>query len=220
MTDEQLKSALIEVRDYMLIQFPSEDGDHEFSRRFLKKMKQLIKLEMHPLLFYAKRIVAAILIIICVSGCLVLGFSEDVRADAIRWFMEHFAENGYRYQKEAEVAIDLTRYTLEGIVLDGYQLIDRTEKEDVVDEAYVGEDGSLLVFTAMNSSKQKEFNVSSDQSMVIETVYVNGNKADLYLSENPYESNVIVWEGSNGVLFSLGGILDKEQLISMAEKIE
>ena len=183
-------------------------------------MKQLIKLEMHPLLFYAKRIVAAILIIICVSGCLVLGFSEDVRADAIRWFMEHFAENGYRYQKEAEVAIDLTRYTLEGIVLDGYQLIDRTEKEDVVDEAYVGEDGSLLVFTAMNSSKQKEFNVSSDQSMVIETVYVNGNKADLYLSENPYESNVIVWEGSNGVLFSLGGILDKEQLISMAEKIE
>jgi hypothetical protein len=56
--------------------------------------------------------------------------------------------------------------------------------------------------------------------MVIETVYVNGNKADLYLSENPYESNVIVWEGSNGVLFSLGGILDKEQLISMAEKIE
>lgn len=220
MTDEQLKSALIEVRDYMLIQFPSEDGDHEFSRRFHKKMKQLIEMEMHPLLFYAKRIVAAILIMLGISSCLAFGFSEDVRADAIKWFMENFTEKGYRYQKEAEMEVDLTLYTLKGIVLEGYQLIDRTEKEDVVDEAYIGEDGSLLVFTVMSSSRKKEFNISSDQSMVIETVYVNGNRADLYLSENPDESNIIVWEGSNGVLFSLGGILDKEQLISMVERIE
>ena len=219
MTDQQLKKALIEVRDYMLLQFPSEEGDHEFSPKFHKKMKQLIGMEKHPILYYVKRVAAVLLITLGIFGSLVLGFSEEARADVIRWFVEHFAENGYRYQKEAETEVDITHYTLEGVVSDGYQLIERTEKEYSIKEAYLGEDGNLLVFVVMSSTREEGLNVSSDKRVIKETTYVNGNKADLYLSENSDDSNIIVWEEKTGVLLSLGGILDKEQLISMAEKV-
>ena len=83
MTDEQLNCALIEVRDYMLKQFP-EDGDHEFSAKFRKKIKQLIEMEKHPIFYYAKMVAAIILITLGISGGLVLGFSKEVRADVIR----------------------------------------------------------------------------------------------------------------------------------------
>lgn len=219
MTDEQLKCTLIEVRDYMLKQFP-EDGDHEFSAHFRKKIKQLIEMEKHPVLYYAKMVAAILVITLGISGGLVLGFNKEVRADVIRWFVEHFAENGYRYQKEYKTEEDISQYSLKGIVTNKYQLIERTEKEEVINEVYLGEDGDILVFVVMSSTCEEELNVSSDKSVTKETVYVNGCKADLYLSDNLDESNIIAWEGGNGVLFSIGGILDKEQLISLAEKVK
>ena len=51
MTDEQLKSALIEVRDHMLTQFPVAEKDCGFSPKFHRKMRQLIEMEKHPLLY-------------------------------------------------------------------------------------------------------------------------------------------------------------------------
>ena len=98
MTDEQLKSALIEVRDHMLTQFPVAEKDCGFSPKFHRKMRQLIEMEKHPLLYQMCRIVAAILIALGISGGLVLGFSEEARAEIVRWFVERFTNNEYRYQ--------------------------------------------------------------------------------------------------------------------------
>ena len=220
MTDEQLKSALVEVRDYMLRQFPAEDADHEFSTRFHKKMKQLIEMERHPVLFYVRRVAAAILVVLGISGGLVLGFSEEARAEVIRWFAERFMDNEYRYQNNMGAGENVSAYTLEGIVLEEYQLVDRHEDENTVNEAYMSEKGELLIFTAMNSTHKEELYLLFDENMESQTVYVNGNKADLYLSEKSDESNIIVWQSANGTLLCIQGFLDEEQLIEMAEKIE
>lgn len=220
MTDAQLKSALIEVRDYMLDQLPTEEWNYEFSPKFQRKMKQIIELEKHPIWYYVRRVAAALLITLGISGGLVLSFSEEARANVIRWFMERFTENGYRYQNEMGLKVDVSVFTLEGKVMEGYQLINRIEGEDTVDEVYVGENGEMLFFTAMSSEHEGDMYVVSDKNEEPLTVYVRGRKMDLYLSGNQEESNVIVWQGSDGVLFSIQGIIEKEQLIEMAGRIE
>ncbi|MBR4607956.1 MAG: DUF4367 domain-containing protein [Lachnospiraceae bacterium] len=220
MTDAQLKSALIEVRDYMLDQLPTEEWNYEFSPKFQRKMKQIIELEKHPIWYYVRRVAAALLITLGISGGLVLSFSEEARANVIRWFMERFTENEYRYQNEMGLKVDVSVFTLEGKVIEGYQLINRIEGEDTVDEVYVGENGEMLFFTAMSSEHEGDMYVVSDKNEEPLTVYVRGRKMDLYLSGNQEESNVIVWQGSDGVLFSIQGIIEKEQLIEMAGRIE
>lgn len=149
-----------------------------------------------------------------------LSFSEEARANVIRWFMERFTENEYRYQNEMGLKVDVSVFTLEGKVIEGYQLINRIEGEDTVDEVYVGENGEMLFFTAMSSEHEGDMYVVSDKNEEPLTVYVRGRKMDLYLSGNQEESNVIVWQGSDGVLFSIQGIIEKEQLIEMAGRIE
>ncbi|MBQ9488614.1 MAG: DUF4367 domain-containing protein [Lachnospiraceae bacterium] len=220
MTDAQLKSALIEVRDYMLDQLPTEEWNYEFSPKFQRKMKQIIELEKHPIWYYVRRVAAALLITLGISGGLVLSFSEEARANVIRWFMERFTENGYRYQNEMRIPVDIFQYSLEGKISDNYQLIDRIESGDTMHELFAEESGNMLIFNVMSSTLQEEYNLVFDKSMKVETVNVNGNQADLYLSESAEESNVIVWQGTNGVLFSITGMMEKEQLIELAEKIE
>lgn len=220
MTDEQLKGALIEVRDYMLNQLPGEEWVYEFSSRFYGKLNRMIELERHPIWYYARRIVAAILLALGISGGLLLGFDEKVRADVARWIAEHFAKNEYRYQNEMGNEVDVSQYTLEGLVMEGYQLIQRKEKEETVIEAYRGESGDLLIFTVMSSSKNEEFGVSSDENAKREMIQINGKNADLYMSENVGESSIITWQGDKGVLFAIQGIMDKERLIEFAEEVD
>lgn len=220
MTDEQLRSALIEVRDHMLIQFPVAEGNCEFSPKFHRKMKQLIEMEKHPILFYARRVVAVILVTLGISGGLVLGFSEGARAEVIRWFAERLFHSVYRYQNNTGGNEDISEYTLEGIIPEEYQLVDRDVDEDLINEAYVNEKGELLIFTAMSSTREYEYYLVFDENMESKPVYIKGIMADLYLSDKPDESNAIVWQNANGILLSIKGFLDENQLIEMAEKIE
>jgi len=220
MTDDELKSALIEIRDCMLLQFPTSECDHEFSVRFQRRMKQIIEMEKHPVWFHVRKIAVALIISLGIAGGLAIGFSEEVRADVRRWFMERFSENEYRYQNNMGIDIDISGYTLEGKVLDGYQLVDRMQDENQVSEVYVNENGAMLIFAAMNSLSEEDLYVSSDQSIQPKSVFVKGVQAELYLSERPGESNAVVWQKDNGVLFSIQGILSKEELIDLAERID
>lgn len=220
MTDEQLRGALMEAQDYMLSQLPKTEWHHEFSPKFLKKMKKLIAIEMHPIRNFLCRAAALLLAVMGISGVLVLGFSEEVRADIIRWFSEHLTDREYKYWSNMGEDVDVSQYTLEGNVPDGYQFLDRIEDEDQVDEIYINEDGAMLHFSVMSPATEAELHVVTDKILQRDIINLKGGLADLYLSENPGESNVIVWQGTNGVLFSIQGILEKEQLVEMAENLD
>jgi hypothetical protein len=220
MTDEQLKNALIEAQDYMLSKFPAREWHYNFSRKFQKKMKELVELEKHPLWFYIRRTAAILFVILGISGVLLFGFSENVRADFIKWITTRFSENAYRYQNEAQPIIDISQYSLTRIVANDYQLIDRDVKQESVKEAYISQSGDMLIFTVMVSTREEDFYVLLDGNTKSETVNIGNLFADIYLSENPNESNAIVWQDSNGILFSIMGCLDKEQLIDMIKKMD
>lgn len=222
MTDEQLRDALMEAQDYMLNQLPTMEWHYQFSPKFHKKMKKLIEMEKHPIWYYVRWVAPVLLILFGIFGGLALGARQEVRAGVVGWFVEHFTDNKYRYQNnmDAGTGFDVSQYTLEGNAPEGYQLLDRMEDENQVTEVYVGANGEMLFFSAMNSSCEEELYVSSDQNMRLETVYLGGMEAELYATDNPGDSSTIIWQGTNGVLFSIKGILEREQLIHMAEKIE
>ena len=220
MTDEQLRDALIEAQDYMLSQFSTKEWHYDFSPKFHKKMKELIELDEHPVWFYVRRTAVIMFAVLGISGVLLFGFSEKVRAEVIRWFTERFAENEYRYRRESDTEVDISRYTLEGKVPEGYQLIKRKEDADQVSEIYEDSDGNRMIFTAMSSTQNKEFWLMFDKNTESEVVYVNGTNADIYLPENREDNTVIAWQGKDGVLFSIIGYAGKEELIEMAESIE
>lgn len=219
MTDEQIREVLIATQDYMLERLPQKEWNHDFSPKFCKNMKKLIQREKHPVRFYAQRIVAVVFVVLGLTGGMVLGFSEKARADFVRWFVEQFTHNEFRYQKEAGEPVEIGAYTLEGNVPEGYRLLERMESEERISEAYVNDNGAMLFFTVMNSKFDGVFSVLSDENKPNDSVMINGTEADLYISSNPGEPNVIVWQGKNGELFTIQGILDKKELVELAKKI-
>ena len=192
MTDEQLRSALIEAQDYMLNQFPTQEWHYEFSARFHRKMKMLIEREKHPIWHYVRRVVAIVAVLVGITGALLFGINGKVRAEVIRWIMEFFAENEYRYQKDSEIDIDVTQCTLEENIIEGYHLIIRKEDKDSICEVYRNEGGKQLAFYAISSTKEKDFYLMFDKRTQRDDVYVNGIRADVYLPESADDNCVII----------------------------
>ena len=219
MTDEQIREVLIATQDYMLERLPKTEWNHVFSPKFRKNMKKLIQRDKHPVRFYLLRIAAIVFAVLGLTGGMVLGLSGKARADFMRWIVEQFTHNEFRYQKEAGESVEIGGYTLEGSVPEGYRLLDRMEFEDRISEAYVNDNGAMLFFTVMNSEYDGAFSVLSDESKPNGSAEINGTEADLYISSNAGEPNVIVWQGANGELFTIQGILDKKELIELAKRI-
>lgn len=220
MTDKQLRDALIEAQDYMLSQFPKKEWHFDFSPRFQRKMKKLIEMNEHPAWFYLRQAAAVLITVLGISGMLLFGFNETVRANVIRWITEQLAANEYKYQNESGSKSDVFMYTLADEVPEGYRLLKRSEDENRVSEVYRDANGKQLVFFVMSSTKEKEFYLMFDNDLESEAVNVNGVVADLYLSENHDENNIIVWKGTNDILFSISGFMNKEELIELAERIK
>ncbi len=214
--EERLRNALLEMQEYQVSLYPvPTKEDSRLPLGFRIKMDRLIEKHDHPVWFYVRRAAVIMLFVLGVSGIL-FGFGENVRADIIKWISEHFTENEYRYQKETETGVDVSRYTLEEKVPEGYRLVKRKEETERVSELYTGESGEQIIFTAMSSTLNKEFYLMFDKNVECETVYVNDIKAELYLAESADDNIVIVWQGNDGALFSITGFLDKDVLIDLA----
>ena len=153
------------------------------------------------------------------TGGLILGFNEEARAQVMRWIAERFADNGYRYQKGVNQKVEINDYSLVRAIPKEYHLIERDEQDNIISEIYVNSSENLLFFTVMNSEYEGELVITSSQNILKEEAYIGKEKADLYLSENTDEPNVIVWQGADGKLFTIQGYLTRDELIDLAEKV-
>ncbi len=220
MTDMQLKNALLEAQEYMLNQLPKIEEHHEFSPGIQRRMKRLIRLERYAVWYRIIKAAVAVMAISIILSGMILAFNDEARAYVVKWFENHFAENGYMYQGGIESNMDISIYTLDGIISQEYQRINRQDSNDSLVEAYADENGRMTIFTVMLSSEEEVFNIVADESINCETVSVNGKQATYYSSDSTDESNAITWQGNNGELLSIRAIMDKESLIKMAEAVD
>ncbi|MCR4599129.1 MAG: DUF4367 domain-containing protein [Acetatifactor sp.] len=218
MEEVALKKALLSVMEHQVRRFPEpSEQDRRTARRLRPRIRRMIEKAESPVSYYVKRIVAVLALLLGITGVTLFGFNESVHAGVMRWFQDHFGTNVYRYQNQSGESIDVTKYSLQGLVPEGYQLFDRTVDEDGVNEIFISENGNFLSFTAMNPAYEGEVYLISENEKL--TAHVGRFQADVYLSSDANEGNEIVWRGENDALFIIQGFLSKSELVELAEQI-
>lgn len=213
-----LKKALLSVVEYRVSQFPEpSEEDFRIAKRLRPGIKRMIEKMESPFTYYAKRIAILFALLLGIMGAVLFGFNDSARAEVIRWFQERFGSNVYRYQKQIGEDLDLTKYSLQGKVPEGYQFFDRIVDEDDINEIYVNANDDFLSFTVMSPAYDGEVYLVSEKEKL--SVHVGRFQADVYLSNDANEGNEIVWQDETGALFIIQGFLSEKELIDLAEQI-
>lgn len=219
MEEAVLKKALSSVMEHQLRSLPEpSEQERRMARRLRPRIKRMIEKKESPVTYYVKRVVAVLVLLLGITGAILFGFNESVHAGVIRWFQVHLGINVYQYQNQSGENIDITKYTLQGIVPEGYQLFNRTIDEDGINETFVNESGDILSFVVMNPAYEGEVYVVSDAEKHVASI--GRFMADMYVSNDPGEVNAIIWKDGRGILFVIQGFLSETELIEMAKQTE
>lgn len=224
-TDDMLREAAAEAGYALARSLPAPEAcEHDFSPRFLRKMRPLLRTGRpvrHPVL---RRIVAAGLALV-VSVSVWLGVDMDARASLLSWLRTQ-RENGifsYRFagpdQQEA-VPLYLPAWVPEGFV---------EAERDILSSSfgivYVAPDDNYIMFDYfwMHDGVLTEIVPFQNQEITTFSVTVNGLPGDLYLSVDPEtgrDSNNLLWfDDRTHICFAIDSSLDRETMLRIAESV-
>jgi len=216
--EDRLKKALLSVIDYQISHFPEpSEQDRKIARRLRPRIKRMIEKKESPFMFYSKQIAALIVLLLGIMGLVLFGTNDSVRAGATRWLREQFESNIYRYQNQPGENFDITNFSLQEMVPQDYQFIDRLVDDNSVNEFYVNADGAICSFTVMNPAYKGDVYIVSDAEK--RSVNIGRFQADIYLSNDISEGNEIVWRGEGEALFIIQGFFSETDLVELAEQI-
>lgn len=158
-----------------------------------------------------------------------LAVSPEVREAVFGWFKEQhesFTHYEYHAPEESTPASGggeqqtYPRYILSQLP-EGYREVDSSYDEILPAQAtiYQGEDSSMLFFLVTIGTEDGGNLFVQEEGNTIQQVEVAGVTGDLYIPDDPADYPCLVW-AKDGVLFSLGGGLTREELIALAERVE
>ncbi len=217
-TNAMLRQAAQEAENVLLQSLENQTyAAHPFSDRFEKKINKLIRRVKHPIRHHAIRTAAAILLLIVTAFGIVFATSPDVRADIINWFKSTFMHYS-QYSSDGQNSNTEYEYFFETIPSE-YTELKTIETKDGQTYLYINKEGKLLQFTYAYGGRDDDFFVKTDLHTHIED-YVNGNKADIYISTVDEESSAIVWlDSETETLLCISAKADQALLITLAESV-
>lgn len=219
-TDEMMAQAAAELADAINDSLPEPSGcSHQFSARFEKKMKRLIRQTNHPTVYRALRSVACILLIIVITFGSTLAINAEAREVVFGWVKRQYGKF-YEYSFEGDVVPKESAKYQPGWMPAGCEFV--TSYETAGGESYIYTDTEDTLIHFSYTTDPKSENVYVDGvNYSKETAFVNGCVAEIYLSNVEDETNSIIWRDESGViLFRVSGNFDQETLIKIAENIE
>lgn len=222
MMDEKiLREALIEVQECLVknISEPTKE-DYEFSGAFRRKMKNMIAKQKSPTWYYIRKIAIIIILVMGLAGGVILGFDEKVRANLIRWIYERVDDSTYRYTNQPGEILDISSYSLESYIPEGYHLLDRSIHEKIIKEKYANEMGDEILFMVMSPGYGGKLYVRSDNEQDDKPQHIAELNADLYIANGENETNVLVWHDETDTLFVIQGNIKGDELIALAEQMQ
>ena len=221
-TDAQLHEAAVAVLKSMLDSFPAT-CDHEFSERHKAKMASLLRrVKAHRNLVFLSKRIAAVFAAMLIGVSSWLALDSNARAVFFEWVREVY-ENSivYRYfgPKEPEA---LPEYEL-GWLPDG--MVEMLNESDLMGaiQYYVNPDtGETIILEYRYLNEKSQIEVSEiNASISNEVVVVNGFVGEYYPATLNSTTNNLIWtDTSKNILFVLNSNLDKNTIISVAEKIK
>ena len=214
-SEEALRQAAAEASD-CLVRSLDEAGipAHNFSARFERKMRRLIRRTRHPAAYRALvRVACAFLAFLLGSGVF-LAVNPEARAAFFGWVRTQYERLFVYDVANTGEQTELPEYTL-GWLPEGYKKFENYRDSQFEWIIYANDDGQEISF--LYSFDNLHMNSVHDQ--VISTS-VSGQPAELYYSENVYEQNNIVWSNSSdSIVFSISGCFKDHVLIKMAENV-
>ena len=219
MNEEKLKSAASEAARRMLDTLP-EDCAHDFSPRFQRKMRALLRREEHPVLSRSLKSVASIALVIVMLASLLL-LSPQVRAAVLFWTTQEEGDGFYREEEYICVEPGNVReglcYEL-GWIPEGCWLKLREVWPDSVIHLYVTPEGKQFTFGYCfgdNISGVGSYDMEKQETTV------NGMPGTLYIHKWPNPSYTLVWEDTDtGYLLVLDMISNPETIYRIAENVK
>lgn len=219
-TDEMLAQAAAELADAINESLPNpSECNHQFSPRFEKKMKRLIRKTHHPVFYRSLRTVASIVLVIMIGFGSTLAISAEARENVFGWVKQKY-ESFYEYFFEGDVTPTEPAKYQPGWMPEGCEFVTTIETDGGEIQVYTDDQGTLIRFSYTSGSADEKVSVDG-VSYEKEIVEIHGSLAEIYISPNEDETNSMFWTSEDGlVLFTISGNYDKDTLIKIAENIE
>lgn len=219
--DEELRCAARLVSGAMGDFCPApEDEDYEFSPGFHAKMAALIKKQrIRESAASALKGVAstAAVLVLCVS--LWLGTDVEARADFKQWILTQYENSFVRSFFDGDSARSVKGVEF-GWLPEGCEEAESEVNEDSGYYLFYADDGRgfVLSYTTMTSDT---FTAVLTGNVKHEVVEVNGSPADYFDDLDSDGSDILWWTNEEaGIAFDLNAVLEKEEMIKIAENIK
>lgn len=218
-TDEVLRQAAWEACMKMNDHLPKpEDCQHDFSKRFLRKMKKLLFRADHPALCRVLRSAACVALVLLLGFGSVLCVSAEARAAVMDWVRQQY-ESFYEYVFPGTGGTSEPKHYQPGWMPEGYELVTSIEDETGVDYVYCDSEGQMAVFSYYFDPESLKLYIESVEGEYRE-VEVNGFRAELYLAKDDSSAGDLIWIDENtGIVFCVSAPGGEEVLLKIAENI-
>lgn len=220
-TDKMMQEAAEELYQALLTSLPDENQcSYQFSERFERRMKRLIRWAEHPLRHRILQRVASIALVLFLGFVTLLAISPSVRAAVFGWVREQYENFAAYYFDGAQMqSIESVEYEL-GILPDGYVEVHRNKTQNETNIYYADNaTNQIMNFTYTHRTGTYSYNLKLEGAEIVK-VSVNGKEAEFYYYADGSQSNAIVWvDDENDTLFSIVAFVGKEEIITLAENI-
>mgnify|MGYP003294097644 CR=1 FL=1 len=219
-TDDMMAQAAAELADAINESLPNpSECTHQFSPRFEKKMKRLIRKSHHPIFYRTLRTVASIVLVILIGFGSTLAVSAEAREIVFSWVKQQY-ENFYEYFFEGDVTPTESRRYQTGWMPDGCEFV--TSYETAGGEVYIFTDEKdTLIQFSYTSNPDNETLFIDGVGYFKEEAIINGRIGDFYIAQSNDKTNGLIWtDETETVLFFVSGNYDKETLVKIAESVE
>lgn len=215
-SEEALRQAAAEASD-CLVRSLDEAGipAHNFSARFERKMRRLIRRTRHPAAYRALvRVACAFLAFLLGSGVF-LAVNPEARAAFFGWVRTQYERLFVYDVANTGEQTELPEYTL-GWLPEGYEEVERYSDPKSTRIVYANIIGNKIDFIY---SKTAEIHLIPDSNN-ISSITINDQSAEIYNSQLPNGNNNLIWSSKDGtMLFELIGTCNETTLINMAKNI-
>lgn len=219
-TDERLRRALEEYDKAVMAALPEPSAcNHQFSPRFERKMRGILRMAKHPVAYKTLQRAACILLALLALFGGMIAFNPDVRAAVIEWVKEQFGQFSHYYHtgETTPEPAERTQYEL-GWLPEGYTLVDTIPGENCNTLVCVNESYQIMQFNYYYEAADGPFISEKDHAR--KPVLIGDNTADVYLALDPKNGSAIVWtDPDNGTLFYISAVATEDELIQMAASV-
>jgi len=220
--DDLLTKALYKAAELDAEDTPSDAELYELvqpSLRFQRKMRAMLRSpnayarrKRRPMYIKMMRIAAVFIVALVVLGSTVIAISPVIRSTVVE-FVRTWQEDRTEYYMPHR---DLHKDWIFGYIPDGFELVEEINFGHQLSINYRNYSSTIINISISTGSQ-----IIDNENSVFYNTIINGNIADIYVSNSVDHPNIIVvFQEHTGTLITLISEIDVSELIKIAENIE